>query len=124
MQTLLQLLPPPDGKNWETDRTATVPGLKILDEPRFSWRGMMLDVGRHFFEVKDIKQLLDLMAFHKLNSFHWHLTEDQGWRLEIRKYPKLTEVGAWREGTPPYGNRKANDGKRYGGFYTQNRSAR
>ena len=119
VQTLLQLLPPPGGKNWGTNRTATVPGLKILDEPRFAWRGMMLDVGRHFYDVKDIKQLLDLMAFHKLNTFHWHLTEDQGWRLEIKKYPKLTEVGAWRDGTPPYENRKASDGKRYGGFYTQ-----
>lgn len=79
----------------------------------------MLDVGRHFFEVDEVKNFIDWMSFHKLNVFHWHLTDDQGWRIEIRKYPKLTEIGAWRESTPPYGNRNSDDGKRYGGFYTQ-----
>ncbi len=96
-----------------------VPAVSIVDEPRFQWRGMHLDVGRHFFGVEDLKEFLDWMAFHKLNVFHWHLTEDQGWRIEIRKYPKLTEIGAWRESTPPYGNRNGDDGERYGGFYTQ-----
>jgi len=98
---------------------AQVPAVSIVDEPRFAWRGMHLDVGRHFFPVEDIKAFIDWLAFHKLNVFHWHLTEDQGWRIEIRKYPKLTEVGAWRESTPPYGNRNSDDGERYGGFYTQ-----
>lgn len=114
-RTLIQLLPPTKPANGN----ANVPALQISDHPRFQWRGMMLDVGRHFYPVEDIKKFIDALAFHKLNSFHWHLTEDQGWRIEIKKYPKLTEVGAWRESTPPYGNRNSDDGKRYGGFYTQ-----
>lgn len=112
-RTLLQLI------GCEAKENPQVPAMTIVDEPRFGWRGMHLDVGRHFFEVEDIKGFLDWMAFHKLNVFHWHLTEDQGWRIEIRKYPKLTEVGAWRDSTPPYGDRNSDDGKRYGGFYTQ-----
>ncbi|MES2477430.1 MAG: family 20 glycosylhydrolase [Verrucomicrobiota bacterium] len=112
-RTLLQLLP--TGKI----TTADLDGLHITDHPRFGWRGMMLDVGRHFYPVENIKSLIDWMAFHKLNTFHWHLTEDQGWRIEIKKYPKLTEVGAFRESSPPYGDRNGSDGKRYGGFYTQ-----
>jgi len=115
-RTLLQLLPPA-GK--ETHTKVEVPCVKITDYPRFGWRGMHLDVGRNMFPVEDIKGFLDWMAFHKLNTFHWHLTEDQGWRLEIKKYPKLTEIGAWRDSTPPYGNRGGSDGKRYGGFYTR-----
>jgi len=116
VQTLLQLLPAeaPSGAI-QTD----IPALKISDEPEFEWRGMHLDCGRHFFPLEDLKKFIDQMAFHKLNVFHWHLTEDQGWRLEIKKYPKLTEVGAFRESTPPYGNRNSDDNKRYGGFYTQ-----
>jgi hexosaminidase len=110
-RSLLQMLPPKGA--------ASIPALSIRDEPRFAWRGMHLDVGRHFFPVDDIKGFIDWLAFHKLNVFHWHLTEDQGWRIEIKKYPKLTEVGAWRESTPPYGKRDGDDGKRYGGFYTQ-----
>ena len=119
-QTLLQLLPPEvfaakpvRGVNWE------IPCVQITDRPRFPWRGMMLDVGRHFFKVEDVKRMLDLMALHKLNTFHWHLAEDQGWRIEIKKYPKLTEMGAWRDSSPPYGNRNSDDGQRHGGFYTQ-----
>ena len=77
----------------------TLPALRIDDHPRFAWRDLMLDTGRHFMPVPFIKRLLDLMAFYKLNVFHWHLTDDQGWRLEIRKYPRLTEVGAWRSET-------------------------
>lgn len=118
-RTLLQLLPAGNAKTWDDTQSATVPSLKITDYPRFDWRGMMLDSGRHIQPVTDIKRFIDWMAFHKLNVFHWHLTEDQGWRIEIKQYPKLTEVGAFRESSPPYGNRKADDGVRYGGFYTQ-----
>jgi hexosaminidase len=116
-RTLLQLLPPPT-EDAQADSFA-LPCLKIIDYPRFGWRGMHLDVGRNMFPPEDIKGFLDWMAFHKLNTFHWHLTEDQGWRIEIKKYPKLTEIGAWRASTPPYGKRRGSDGKRYGGFYTQ-----
>ncbi len=87
-----------------------IPALQIEDAPRFSWRGAHLDVCRHFFSINTIERFIDQLAAHKLNVFHWHLTEDQGWRLEIKKYPRLTEIGAWRqsEGSKPYG-----------GFYTQ-----
>jgi len=87
----------------------SIPCLKIQDRPRYSWRGMHLDVCRHFLPVEYVKRYIDLAVLHKMNTFHWHLTEDQGWRIEIKKYPKLTEVAAWR----------MQDGKRYGGFYTQ-----
>jgi len=123
-QTLLQLLPPEIFSNavvkhfdWQ------IPCVKITDQPRFGWRGLMLDVSRHFFTKTEVKQLLEVMALRKLNTFHWHLVDDNGWRLEIKKYPKLTSVGAWRGGvgfglatnsTTAYGK----DG-RYGGFYTQ-----
>lgn len=118
-RTLLQLLPPANTEIWSTTKTPVIPDLRITDQPRFVWRGMMLDVGRHFFPAEDIKTLIDWMAFHKLNTFHWHLTEDQGWRIEIKKYPKLTEVGAFRKSSPPYGDRNGSDNTRYGGFYTQ-----
>ena len=111
VQSLLQLIPL-KGK-------PVLPGCHIIDKPRFGWRGMHLDVGRHFFPKKNIKTFIDQLAAHKMNIFHWHLTEDQGWRIEIKKYPKLTQVGAWRKATPPYGHRWQQDGKRYGGFYTQ-----
>ncbi len=110
-QTLLQIWPSEPGKS--------IPACQVDDAPRFAWRGLHLDVGRHLFAKEDILGLLDWMAVHKLNTFHWHLTEDQGWRLEIKKYPKLTSVGAYRSATPPYGDRRGSDGKRYGGFYTQ-----
>lgn len=100
----------------------TIPAVSIEDRPRFSYRGMHLDVGRHFADVAFVKRYLDLMALFKFNRFHWHLTEDQGWRIEIEAYPRLTEVGAWRDGTlvGHYGNRPHTfDGRRYGGFYTQ-----
>ncbi|TWU20749.1 beta-N-acetylhexosaminidase [Bythopirellula polymerisocia] len=96
-----------------------LPACEIVDQPRFGWRGMLLDVGRHLFATNDIKQLLDWMALHKLNVLHWHLTDDQGWRIEIDKYPKLTEIGAWRTSSPPYGDRLGTDGTHYGGFYSQ-----
>ncbi|HEY0709724.1 MAG TPA: beta-N-acetylhexosaminidase, partial [Polyangia bacterium] len=129
LQTFKQLLPA------EVFRSAPVgepvfraPAVEIEDKPRFSWRGSHLDVGRHFQPKAAILKHLDLMALHKLNVFQWHLTEDQGWRLEIKKYPKLTEVGAWRKDSalgPP--GQKDKDGKRqwrfrgkgHGGFYTQ-----
>lgn len=110
-QSLLQLIP--------LDGAKTIPGCDIQDQPRFGWRGMHLDVGRHMFDVKDIKKFIDWLAFHKMNSFHWHLTEDQGWRIEIKQYPKLTEIGGYRKSSPPYLDRWGSDGKRYGGFYTQ-----
>ena len=114
VQSVIQLLPP--GK-----QIATLPYMEIKDEPRFAWRGLHLDVGRHFFPVDFIKKYIDLMALYKFNTFHWHLTEDQGWRIEIKKYPKLTEIGSQRKETileknfDPY----VGDGKPYGGFYTQ-----
>nr|HQU56931.1 family 20 glycosylhydrolase [Chitinophagaceae bacterium] len=113
IQTLIQLLP-------TTTSNIEIPQLSIKDAPRFQYRGMHLDVSRHFFPVSFIKKYIDYLAYHKLNEFHWHLTDDQGWRIEIKKYPKLTSIGAWRNGTligryPGTGN----DNKKYGGYYTQ-----
>jgi hexosaminidase len=103
-----------------------IPVIKITDYPRFEYRGMHLDVGRHMFPVEEVKKYIDLLAIHKMNRFHWHLTEDQGWRIEIKKYPALQEVGAYRKetvighaSTADRKNKKNFDGKRYGGFYTQ-----
>lgn len=90
--------------------TNQIPSAEINDHPQYKWRGMELDVCRHFFPKEVIKQYIDLLAELKMNVFHWHLTDDQGWRIEIKKYPKLTEVGAWRT---------EKDGTKYGGFYTQ-----
>jgi hexosaminidase len=138
VQTLLQLLPPEifatkpvKGADW------SLPCVTIEDVPRFKWRGVLLDVSRHFFTKDEVKRVLDLMALQKMNTFHWHLVDDQGWRIEIKKYPKLTSVGAWRtnaslirphHGTPPVTAHPAwvepeptafgKDGH-YGGFYTQ-----
>ena len=124
VQTIRQLLPV------EVEKPVIVPGLQpsipaceIADEPRFEYRGMHLDVGRHLFPVASIKRYIDMLALHKMNTFHWHLTEDQGWRIEIKKYPKLTEIGGFRKetlvgllkGKGPY----TYDGIPYGGFYTQ-----
>jgi len=106
IQTLLQLFP----VNAKKSRSIRIPTVEIKDRPRYCWRGMHLDVSRHFFPKEYIKKYIDLIAMHKMNTFHWHLTDDQGWRIEIRRYPKLTENGAWR--TDQKGNR-------YGGFYTQ-----
>jgi hexosaminidase len=123
-QTLLQLLPPEIFATNLVHQVAwSVPAVRIEDEPRFPWRGWMLDVSRHFFDKAEIKRTLDLMAMHKLNVFHWHLVDDQGWRIEIKKYPKLTEVGAWRKSIgfdldPAESTAYGSDG-RYGGFYTQ-----
>jgi hexosaminidase len=104
----------------EKKNTLPVQQCNISDAPRFAYRGMMLDCGRHFFSVDFVKQYIDFLALHKMNTFHWHLTEDQGWRIEIKKYPKLTEIGSCRNGTiighhPGTGN----DNKKDCGFYTQ-----
>lgn len=120
IQTLIQLLPVPDLKTKMKLARLTIPFVSIDDAPRFAYRGLHLDVGRHFMPIDFIKKYIDYIALHKMNYFHWHLTEDQGWRIEIKKYPKLTQVGAWRNGTiigryPGTGN----DGIKYGGFYTQ-----
>ena len=114
LQTLRQLL--------EQSNPSTGLGfIAIEDAPRFAWRGLHLDVGRHLFPVDYIKRQLELMARYKFNVLHWHLTEDQGWRLQIGRYPKLTEVGAWRSQTARFqrDGRTVYDGRRYGGFYTQ-----
>ncbi|WP_080236995.1 glycoside hydrolase family 20 protein [Spirosoma rigui] len=127
VQTLYQLLPPAIlGKPAVagTGKPAwTIPACRIQDRPRYVYRGLHLDVSRHFFSVPFIKRYLDLMALHKFNTFHWHLTDDQGWRIEIKKYPKLTQVGAQRRETivghyDDY-DPQVFDGQPYGGFYTQ-----
>ncbi len=113
IQTILQLMP---------EDKPYVSNVKITDEPRFSYRGMHLDVGRHMFPVEFIKEYIDYLAKYKYNTFHWHLTEDQGWRIEIKKYPKLQEVAAYRKETlvGHYSNQpQTYDGERYGGYYTQ-----
>ncbi|MBO6585944.1 MAG: beta-N-acetylhexosaminidase [Gracilimonas sp.] len=124
IQTLRQLFDPviehklpslaPNNQEW------ALPVVTIKDYPRFQYRGMHLDVARHFFPTDFVKKYIDLLAMHKMNRFHWHLTEDQGWRIEIKKYPKLTEIGAWRDSTliGRYGT-GIYDNVRYGGFYTQ-----
>lgn len=114
IQTLIQLLPP------QKSNSLAVQQCSIVDSPRFAYRGLHLDCGRHFFSVDFIKQYIDFIAMHKMNTFHWHLTEDQGWRIEIKKYPRLTEVGSCRNGTiighhPGTGN----DCKKDCGYYTQ-----
>jgi len=119
-QTIRQLLPPEilggkpvAGVAW------TIPCAIIEDAPRFAWRGLMLDVCRHFAPKEFVKKFIDGMALHKFNVFHWHLTEDQGWRIEIKKYPRLTEIGSRREQTVIGHNTRSYDGKPHGGFYTQ-----
>ena len=92
---------------------------QIEGHPRFGYRGMHLDCVRHFFSTETVKRYIDIMALHGMNRLHWHLTDDQGWRIEIKKYPRLTEVGGWRNGTTLGHNSPVNDGIRYGGFYTQ-----
>ena len=125
VQSLRQLLPfEIYSKTAFYDKKWRVEAVEIEDWARFEWRGMHLDVCRHFMPVDFVKKFIDLMAMHKMNKFHWHLTEDQGWRIEIKKYPRLTEVGAWRNGTlighslQPKEEYKY-DGKKHGGYYTQ-----
>ena len=107
------------GTQVDANEKFLLPCVKIQDKPRFAYRGMHLDCSRHFFSVQEVKKYLDVMALHKLNRFHWHLTDDQGWRAEIKKYPRLTEVGAFRNGTVVKKDWNSNDGVRYGGYYTQ-----
>jgi len=127
IQTLIQLLPVPDTTKPSPESTTKsqadglrVPFISINDAPRFAYRGMHLDVARHFFPVSFVKKYIDYIALHKMNYFHWHLTDDQGWRIEIKKYPRLTSVGGYRNGSiighhPGTGS----DNEPYGGFYTQ-----
>lgn len=120
IQTLIQLLPVPEAGSKIRRDKLNIPYVAIEDAPRFAYRGMHLDCSRHFWPVDFVKQYIDYLALHKFNKFHWHLTDDQGWRIEIKKYPKLTAVGSWRNGTiigryPGTGN----DGLKYGGYYTQ-----
>ncbi|PXX30647.1 beta-N-acetylhexosaminidase [Arenibacter sp. ARW7G5Y1] len=120
IQTLRQLMPPAIESGTSLEAELSIPAVVIKDEPRFAYRGMMLDVSRHFFPVSFVKKYIDLIALHKMNTLHWHLTEDQAWRIEIKKYPRLTEVGAFRNGTIiGHHPGTANDQEVYGGFYTQ-----
>ena len=125
VQTLRQLLPPAAtfGTAGATAPAYQIAAVEIKDQPAYRWRGLMLDSCRHFFSRAEVEKILDLMASQKLNTFHWHLTDDQGWRIEIKKHPKLTEVGAWRPGIgfgmdPKESTQYRADGK-YGGFYSQ-----
>lgn len=124
LQSLLQLFPAQiESKELVKNTEWNIPCVKISDYPRFSWRGLMLDVSRHFFSKEEIKQFIDQMVKYKYNIFHWHLTDDNGWRIEIKAYPRLTKIGAWsiarigKYGT--YKPRKDGEEATYGGFYTQ-----
>ncbi len=120
IQTVKQLLPAAIyGKAEAKDQKWEIPCVEINDTPRFTYRGMHLDVSRHFFGVNEVKRYIDVLAAHKLNYMHFHLTDDQGWRIEIKKYPKLTTVGSVRKYTMIGRNFGSSDGKSYGGFYTQ-----
>jgi hexosaminidase len=125
VMSLLQLLPPDQVGSVLTENTGmAIPCLKIVDAPRFRWRGMHLDVSRHFMPVAFVKQYIDMIAFHKMNTFHWHLTDDQGWRIEIKAYPLLTSVGAWRidredQNWNDRAKQLPGESATYGGFYSQ-----
>ena len=120
LSTLRQMLPAgiytgsaAEGAAW------SLPCVQVKDQPRFSYRGLLLDCGRHIFSVDEVRKVLDIMAVYKLNVLHWHLTEDQGWRIEIDRYPGLTEKGAWRKGTQVGTDKNTCDGIPYGGYYTK-----
>ncbi|MER6949365.1 beta-N-acetylhexosaminidase [Nonomuraea sp. NPDC000554] len=117
-QTLRQLLPASAFRKAGTGGPLALPAVQIEDEPRFGWRGCILDVARHFMTKHDLLRFIDLMALHKLNVLHLHLTDDQGWRVEIKRYPRLTEVGSWRKESQTGWN-GAMDGRPHGGYYTQ-----
>ncbi|MCI1721180.1 MAG: beta-N-acetylhexosaminidase [Bacteroidales bacterium] len=129
LQTLRKALPVAKAKTVATSGNAkktvgnyksiTVPACQISDAPRFAWRGMMLDCSRHFWSVEEVKQFIDILALHNCNTFHWHLSDDQGWRIEIKKYPNLTKIGSMRKETVIGKLPGKWDGKPYGGFYTQ-----
>lgn len=112
-QTLKQSLTKDAAGKW------AIPCMTITDSPRFTWRGIMIDSGRNPRSIEELKTIIDLLAHYKVNTIHWHLTEDQGWRLEIKKYPKLTSIGATRPESPMPGNRNKGDGKPFTFFYTQ-----
>ncbi|TDE03254.1 glycoside hydrolase family 20 protein [Flavobacterium hiemivividum] len=119
IQSLFQVLP-----QVRTNAILKIPSMQVKDYPRFKWRGMHLDVSRHFFTVDMVKEYIELLAYYKMNTFHWHLVDDQGWRIEIKKYPKLTEIGAWRvdQNDKIWAKRpqaKAGEEPTYGGYYTQ-----
>ena len=118
IQTLNQIL----DSGQKSNKGIEILNMNIIDEPRFKWRGMHLDVGRHFFDISFVKKYIDYIAMHKMNIFHWHLTEDQGWRVEIESYPKLTEISAYRDESLIGHYRdepREYDGKKYGGYYTK-----
>ena len=115
IQTLYKSLPITKG----TDNVAAVPAGEVNDMPRFTYRGFMLDVGRHFYPVEYIKEVIDMLAMHNINYFHWHLTEDQGWRIEIKKYPRLTEVGSVRKRTLIDQKTQTYDETPHSGYYAQ-----
>ena len=124
IQTLRQLLPFGFNAHAGRQKSCPITALSIEDQPRFAWRGMMLDVSRHFFSTDFVKALIDYLALYKLNTFHWHLCDDQGWRIEIKKYPRLTEVGAWRvDREERHWNdrpgQQPGEEATYGGYYTQ-----
>ncbi len=122
IETIKQLLPVEIYKNSPAENVSwTIPCVKIHDKPRFAYRGLHLDPSRHFFDVDEVKRYIDIIVLHKMNTLHWHLTDDQGWRIEIKKYPKLTEIGAYRDKTliGHLNDDKGYDYTRYGGFYTQ-----
>lgn len=114
IQTLHKALPITGG-----EALASLPACTVKDYPRFGYRGFMVDVGRHYFPVSYLKEIIDMLALHNINYFHWHLTEDQGWRIEIKKYPKLTEIGSYRKETITAPGSKEYDGVPVSGFYTQ-----
>ena len=118
-ETLKQMLPAGIYSGKKASGPWVLPYVSIFDSPRFDYRGMHMDPCRHFWTVEETKKYIDVMAAYKLNRLHWHLTEDQGWRMEIKSWPRLTEVGAWRSGTMIGKEWGSSDGIRYGGFYTQ-----
>lgn len=120
IETIKQLLPTDIyGKEQAKDVKYSIPCVDIKDAPRFAYRGMLLDCARHYFSVQEIKRFLDMLAVHKMNRFHWHLTDDQGWRIEIKKLPRLKEISAYRNGTIIKKDWDSNDGIRYGYCYSQ-----
>lgn len=119
IQTLRHILPPDFEFNTNSEQKVALPALTITDKPRFKWRSFMLDEARHFKGIVEVKRLLDQMALLKMNRFHWHLTDDQGWRIEIKKYPKLTQIGSFRKDTQTSRKSDQRSGRPHQGFYTQ-----
>jgi len=124
IQTMRQLLPPEiNSPYYIVDVIWHIPAVSIVDKPRFGYRGFMLDVARYFMPKEDVKRLIDYLAFHKINYFHWHLVDDNGWRIEIKKYPRLTDIGAWRVNSiqpfPMRANPMEGEAAVVGGYYTQ-----